>query len=145
MSRQLQVPLIYRLSLLYIEPVLALVGAYKLHFAPESYFSYMPSSSAYSPQSQIVCTQLAAAYVCFSVIEALVLRSTNDIKVWRSVVLALLLCDIGTAYAAWVEMGGDVFWWPWRWEGMDRATMTLTAGPLAVRAAFLLGVGLGKG
>lgn len=102
----------------------------------------MPSSAHYTPTSQIAYDQLAATYLCFGVMEALVLRCTHDMKVWRAVVFALFLCDLGTGYAAWAEMGTREFWCPWVWEGRDGVMMGMNWVPLVVRAAFLLGIGI---
>jgi len=123
-----QIPFLYRLWHLYLEPLIALSGAYHLALHPALYFSYMPASAHYSPASRIVYNQLASAYLAFAVIEALVLRSTDDIRVWKTVMWALLVCDAGHAYASWVEMGTRGFWCAWEWGGKDAVTMGLTGG-----------------
>jgi hypothetical protein len=123
---------------------MALSGVYYLHCAPEEYFAYMPRSARYAAESQIVYNQLAASYVFFALIEGLVLRSTQDLRVWRAVVLALLVCDLGHIYAAWLEMGTRGFLSVWTWRGHDAATMMSFIVPCVMRMAFLCGVGVGS-
>ena len=90
------IPLIYRLFFLYIEPASALVGAYFAHFDQSSYLSLTHSSTATSllsltPASSqlptgvsIIMSQLANLYLLFALNEALVLRSTTDLRVWKT-------------------------------------------------------------
>ena len=59
-------PFIYRLWHLYLEPFFALGGVYHLHWAPAQYFTFMPATSAYHPDSQIAYDQLASAYLFFA-------------------------------------------------------------------------------
>ena len=118
---------------------------YYLHWDPVRYFEYMPQTSHYSAESQIVYDQLAAAYFCFAIVEALVLRVAVDIRVWRAIVFALLVCDAGHVYAAWVEMGTRRFFLPWLWGLNDTATMLMTLAPFALRVAFLFEVGFHNG
>jgi hypothetical protein len=145
MSSASRIPRFYRIWHLWLEPWTALGGVYHLHCAPEQYFEYMPQTARYAPASQIVYDQLASSYLFFAAVEGFVLRSTDDVKVWRAVVFALLLCDAGHMYASWMEMGTRGFFLPWLWEGSDAMTMILTCGPFVLRSAFLLGVGFDRG
>jgi hypothetical protein len=104
----------------------------------------MPQTARYSPESQIICDQLAASYLFFAVIEGYVLRITNEKQVWRALVFALLLCDVGHLGAAWAEMGTQVLLSPWLWRGKDAVTMVTFAVPFVLRIAFLLEVGFKK-
>jgi hypothetical protein len=104
----------------------------------------MPATAQYSERSQLICDQLAAAYVFFAVIEGLVLRTTNDIQVWRTIIFALLVCDIGHLCATWTEMGRQDMLSPWSWRAIDGVTMFTFVAPFMLRVAFLLEVGLRK-
>jgi hypothetical protein len=139
-----QIPRIYRLWHLWLEPWTALGGVYHLHWTPEQYFAFMPHTARYASESQIVYDQLAASYLFFAAVEILVLRSTDDVKVWRAVVFALLLCDAGHMYASWMEMGARAFLLPWLWGESDAVTMVLTCVPFVLRVAFMLGVGFAR-
>lgn len=137
------IPPIYRYYHILIEPLMAVSGVCQLFFVPETYFSYMPASSSYHLDSRIICNQLASAYLFMAIVEALVLRvAKNDWKIWRAVVLALVVCDIGHVYASWVEMGNEEFFRPWMWGIKDGMGLILTIGPLLLRGAFLMGIKL---
>ncbi|RMZ73997.1 hypothetical protein GMOD_00004815 [Pyrenophora seminiperda CCB06] len=136
-------PFVYRLWHLYLEPVFALGGAYHLHLAPLEYFSYMPSTTAYSASSQILCDQLASAYLLFAFIEGVLLRVVDDKRTWKWILFGLILCDLGHCYAAWCAMGDDIFKAA-GWKGKDTVTNTLNIMPVLVRAAYLLGIGVPK-
>jgi hypothetical protein len=101
----------------------------------------MPQTARYAAESQIVYDQLAAAYLFFAVVEGLVLRTTRELRVWRAVVFALLLCDAGHLYATWLEMGTRDFVNAWNWRGHDAATMMTFIVPVVLRVAFLLNIG----
>lgn len=137
-----RIPFIYQLWHLRLEPLVALSGVYQLHWQPSYYFEWMPQTSRYSPESQIVYHQFAASYLLFAVVEALIPRVTNDVEDWMAVVLALLLSDAGHTYASWVEMGTRHFFCPWLWQGKDTIWMITFVAPSLLRAAFLLEVGL---
>ncbi|XP_014561450.1 hypothetical protein COCVIDRAFT_11953 [Bipolaris victoriae FI3] len=137
-------PFIYILWNLYLEPVFALGGVYKLLFGPESYFDFMPSTATYSASSQIVCNQLAAAYILFAFVEGVLLRVVDDKRTWRWILFGLLLCDLGHCYAAWCEMGYRLFG-PEGWGGKDGVTNSLNLLPVLIRMGYLLGIGVPEG
>jgi hypothetical protein len=101
----------------------------------------MPQTARYAAESQIVYDQLAASYLFFAIVEVLILRTTHELCVWRAVVFALLLCDAGHLYAAWLEMGTQAFFHAWNWRGHDAATMLSFIVPVVLRIAFLLNIG----
>src|SRR5436190_1542401 len=99
-SSSFVLPLPYRFFFLFLEPLLALAGAYVAHFQPQQYL-HLTSPSTFSASSpvplatQVVLSQLANLYFLFAVNEALVLRATADLRVWRTVLVALLVADVG--------------------------------------------------
>lgn len=130
-----------------IEPVSALVGAFYAHFKPLAYLrmthlSSSPSSPATIPLStNIVLTQLANLYLLFALNEALVLRSTSDLRVWRTVLFGLLLADFGHLYSVRM-LGVQMYWSFWTWNAMDWGNVGFVYLGAAMRMAFLAGVGL---
>jgi hypothetical protein len=144
MSQGSDIPKIYRIWHLYIEPVIAIFGAYTLHSLPELYFESMPRTAAYAPTSQLVYTQLAASYFFLATVEALVLRSTNNTRVWRAVILALTVCDAGHVYATVREVGIHGLKEAGGWRATEWTAVVATIVPLFLRIAFLLGIGFEK-
>ncbi|MCJ1389484.1 hypothetical protein MMC18_002341 [Xylographa bjoerkii] len=138
------IPLPYRILLLYVEPVAAFNGAILAHFFPAFYLAGMSPSattSSYSGPSQVIFDQLAACYLLFAFNEAVVLRSTSDIRVWKAMVLGILLCDVIHLYGTWEALGA-AFWDPRLWRMEDWVNLTMLYGPGGMRIALLMGVGL---
>ncbi|KAG5932247.1 hypothetical protein E4U53_001409, partial [Claviceps sorghi] len=88
--------LFYRLFFLLIEPVSALVGAFYAHYRQASYLGFLDAQSAavpplapgndaaspllLPPSTSVTMSQLANMHVLFALTEALVLRSTCDMR-----------------------------------------------------------------
>ncbi|KAK3697674.1 hypothetical protein LTR37_017323 [Vermiconidia calcicola] len=139
-------PLLYRLFFLYIEPVATAVGAYYAEFEQHEYMQLTYSSSAaaafgVSTRESIVLTQLANLYFVFALNEALVLRTTNDLRVWRAFLLGLLIADFGHCYSV-NKVGIEVYYEFWKWNSMYWGNLGFVYVGAAMRTSFLLGLGL---
>lgn len=141
-QRILHMHFLYRAVILYFEPLGALVGTTLLHVQPDVFLGGMDPVAKYAPDNQVIYHQLAAAYLLFAFNEAVLLRATNDVQIWRYVLVGILLCDALHLYGSWAALGGSVFWNPqnWRWE--DWFNLGTLWAQSAVRVAFLAGVGL---
>ncbi|KAH7401760.1 hypothetical protein DE146DRAFT_440768 [Phaeosphaeria sp. MPI-PUGE-AT-0046c] len=127
------IPTIYRVYHLYLEPVFALSGAVQLAFFPANFHAATPTTTPYVPAAQHTYNQLAVCYVFIAMFEGGFLRRHEDRKVWNGALLLMLMCDIGHFLAdAWEE-------WPPRGLGWV-ATGTLVVG-MVLRVGFLMGVG----
>jgi len=145
-SRIPSIPLIYRLFFLYIEPVATAVGAYYAHFRQQEYLQLTYASTGTellgpSIREGIVLTQLANMYFVFALNEALVLRSTLNLDVWRIFLLGLLIADFGHLYSV-NTVGVDVYWKFWEWNSMYWGNLGFVYVGAALRSCFLAGVGL---
>lgn len=140
-------PLIYRLFFLIIEPISALVGAYYAHFNQDEYLTLTHAPSALSPLplgTTIAMSQLANLYFLFALNEALVLRSTSDLRVWKTVLFCLLIADLGHLYTV-RGLGPDIYWSLAKWNAIDWGNIPFVYLGAAMRVAFLANIGLGKG
>lgn len=141
-------PLLYTLFFLYIEPVATAVGAYYAHFQQSEYMrlTYPWTTTAVlgvSTPESIVLTQLANLYFVFALNEALVLRATTDLKVWRMFLLGLLIADFGHVYSVRV-VGPEVYYRFWEWNSMYWGNLGFVYVGATMRTAFLMGIGLGR-
>jgi hypothetical protein len=134
------IPLLYRLFFLYIEPVATAVGAYYAALDQRAYMHLtLPSASgsllgtSISTRESIVLYQLANLYFVFALNEALVLRATSDVRVWKVFLFGLLLADFGHL-ASVAPVGLDVYYRFWGNLGF------VYVGAL-MRSCFLMGVG----
>ncbi|KAF2740378.1 hypothetical protein EJ04DRAFT_507915 [Polyplosphaeria fusca] len=141
MASELYIPLPYRLLLLYIEPLFAFNGALLCLFSPALFLQTFTTAS-YRADHQVMFDQLAATYILFAFNQAVVLRITKDLQVWKAIILGILMCDIVHLYAAWNVMGTEAFVNPsfWRWE--EVVNFSLLYGPGVLRIAFLLEIGV---
>ncbi|RSM15080.1 hypothetical protein CDV31_005160 [Fusarium ambrosium] len=142
MKLSYNIPTLYRLLFLYLEPLLAIGAAIQTHFAPKIFLNTMSQTSEYAPDNQVIYDQVAALYTLFAFNEAVLLRLTNDIRVWKGVFIGIFICDILHLYASWASLGADVFWNPSAWRVEDWANLGALWGLGVVRVAFLTGVGL---
>ncbi|KAI9862724.1 MAG: hypothetical protein M1813_004220 [Trichoglossum hirsutum] len=139
-------PLPYRFFFLFLEPLLALTGAYVAHFHPQQYL-HLTSPSTFAASSpvplttRVVLSQLANLYLLFAVNEALVLRATADLRVWRTVLVGLLVADLGHLWSL-RELGAGVYWKVGRWSVMDWGNVGAVYIGALMRVCFLCGVGL---
>ncbi|RKU47961.1 hypothetical protein DL546_002831 [Coniochaeta pulveracea] len=144
-ASKFSVPLVYRLFFLIIEPISALVGAYYAHLDQTTYLNLTHASSAPSlipTGTSIVLSQLANLYSLFALNEALVLRSTSDIRVWKTVLFCLLVADIGHLYTV-RQLGPQIYWSVTKWNAIDWGNIPFVYLGAILRVAFLCNVGLG--
>ncbi|KAH8673548.1 hypothetical protein BX600DRAFT_207711 [Xylariales sp. PMI_506] len=145
----LSLPVPYRLFFLLIEPVSALVGAYYAHFQQDAYLSMTHAASAPAAAAgiptgtSIVLSQLANLYLLFALNEALVLRATSDLTVWKTVLFGLLVADLGHLYSV-SEAGWHVYWDVLGWNKMYWGNVGFVYLGASMRIAFLSGIGLSK-
>ncbi|KAF2178478.1 hypothetical protein K469DRAFT_731511 [Zopfia rhizophila CBS 207.26] len=142
MTTQLpHIPLPYRILLLWLEPFLAFNGALLCHFNPTSFLNTMSETAVYAPSNQVVYDQLAATYVLFAWNQAVVLRLSKDIRIWKAIVLGIMVCDTIHLYASWRVMGTEMFVQPWLWRPEDWVNLALLYGPVTLRLLFIMEVG----
>ena len=141
-------PLAYRLFFHYIEPVCTLAGAIAAALTPQKYLemtyaSPTPGLATVSTGTHVVLRQLGNLYLAFALNEALVLRATNDLKVWRAFLLVLLIADFGHLLSV-LPVGANIYYSLNKWGPMDWGNLGFVYLGAATRICFLSGVGLGK-
>ncbi|KAH9903616.1 hypothetical protein F4778DRAFT_91697 [Xylariomycetidae sp. FL2044] len=147
--RQTVLPLVYRLFFLIVEPLSALVGAFYAHFRQAEYLGLTthaaaPALTVVPPGTSTVLSQLANLYLLFALNEALVLRATGDLRVWKTVLFGLLIADLGHLYAVGAQGGSWVYWDAARWNAIDWGNVPFVYLGACMRLAFLAGIGLGR-
>lgn len=142
-------PFPYRLFFLVVEPISALVGAFFSHYRQSDYLRLLGatgvSEAAPSPDvtaTSVALSQLANMYLFFALNEALVLRSTTDMRVWSVVLFVLLLADLGHLYSV-SALGPRVYYDVLSWNAADVGNVPWVYAGATMRVCFLLGVGMG--
>lgn len=140
----LYIPLPYRILLLYVEPVFALNGAVLCVLFPSLFLNTFSPNLRYSFENQIIYDQLAATYCLFAFNQAVVLRITSDLRVWKAIILGILICDVVHFWAGMKLMVRDGNTAPWGWRPEDWVAVLSLVVPGAMRVAFLYDIGLKK-
>jgi hypothetical protein len=148
MAQSIQpLPLLYKLFFLYIEPVSTAAGtlysfdAFGLQTQYMSMTHPLTATTPLTTRESIVLNQLANMYFVFALNEALVLRATNDLRVWKVFLLGLLIADFGHLYSVHA-MGQGVYYQFWDWSAMYWGNLGFVYVGAAMRTAFLLGIGM---
>lgn len=144
-----QIPLIYQAFFLYIEPISTLVGAYYAWFQPQYYLHLTHQTSAPAIfgvpiGTEVVLRQLGNLYFAFALNEALVLRATSDLKVWRTLLFGLLIADAGHLYSC-LPLGTDYYYDFRSWNAIAWGNIAFVYCGATLRSCFLFGLGLGTG
>lgn len=139
----LRLPLAYRLFFLHLEPISALVGAYYTHFRQQRYLQLLHGATALVVPlaTSVAMSQLANMYLFFALNEALVLRATRDLRVWRAVPLVLLIADLGHLYPL-RQLGPGIYYNVMGWNAADVGNVPWVYAGASFRLCFLAGVGL---
>ncbi|KAI5465429.1 hypothetical protein BGZ63DRAFT_399899 [Mariannaea sp. PMI_226] len=137
---------IYRFFFFLVEPISALVGAYFSHFRQHEYLSLLNASS--TPEqvplsTSVALSQLANMYLFFALNEAIVLRSTADLRVWRAVLFVLLLADFGHLWSL-RQLGLGVYYDVAGWNVSDLGNVPWVYLGATMRMCFLAGIGMGE-
>jgi hypothetical protein len=117
------------------------------HFQPQTYLNLTHAASAPAIHipigTSIVLSQLANLYLLFAINEALVLRSTSDLRVWRTLLFGLLIADLGHLFSV-AKLGSDIYWRVQIWSAIDWGNVAFVYIGAMSRIAFLCSVGLGN-
>jgi hypothetical protein len=141
-------PLPYTLFFLTIEPLSTLTGAFYAWYRQHYYLALThaastPPAAAIPLSTSIVLSQLANLYLLLSLNEALVLRTTSDLRVWRTFLFGLLVADFGHVWTVREAIGWSGYVRVWEWNAIDWGNLGFVYVAAAMRVAFLMGVGMG--
>ena len=138
------IPLYYRSFFLFVEPCSTIIGAYYSCLQQQAYLDLTHAPSApiggIPLSTQIVLLQLSNLYFLFALNEALVLRSTADLRVWRTLLFGLLIADFGHLYSV-RALGSEIYWNVAKWNAIDWGNIGFVYAGALTRISFLLRVG----
>lgn len=143
------IPLIYKAFFLYIEPLSTIVGAYYAWFQPQYYLDLTHHASApgffgVPIGTEVALRQLANLYFAFTLNEALVLRATSDLRVWKTLLFGLLIADFGHLYSCF-PLGSSYYYDYQNWNAIAWGNIAFVYCGATLRTCFLLGFGMGTG
>ena len=143
------IPQYYQVFFLWVEPIITLLGAGAAAFFGHDYLvlthaETTPSKILGVPiATTVALRQLANLYLAFAINEFFVLRATNDLKVWRTVLTTLLIADVGHLLACYPAGGFGQYYNVLGWNAMDYGNLAFVYVGATFRSCFLAGVGMG--
>ena len=154
------IPLFYRIFFLYIDPLLCLAGIYIAFFDPHSYIqngtphaisSLIAATEELHPLTSNLIMALGSYSLFVFAMQILLLQQFKDapnginVQIWRIVMFGILLTDLGLLYGVYVA-DPEGFVNVAGWESGDWTNIGILGTVIAIRSAFLLGIGgVGKG
>jgi hypothetical protein len=136
------IPSFFRLFFTWLDPIICIWGAYMDFFDPTLVLSsHIPHPTADLGHAMIL-KQRGGGMLNFGFISAVLLRYTNDIKIWRIVQVSLLIVDFACFWAIWDVLGVQQRLSPSSWRAEDWGSIVITGTATLTRVLFLLGVGV---
>jgi len=142
------IPLIYCITFLYFEPLIAFLGACQALFLPTTLLAAQTPNAAayYRPELRPLTTQIAGGWLFLAFNDFVLLRVfSEDVKVWRYVLMGGLLCDIVFTASIIMDFGVKRFFDVRMWSVVDAGVILSTVLPMALKVTGALGVGMRKG
>lgn len=143
------IPQYYQIFFLWVEPISTLAGFIAAAFFGHDYLvmthaETTPSKILGVPiATTVALRQLANLYLAFALNEFFVLRATNDLKVWRTILAILLVADVGHLLACYPAGGFSQYYNVTQWNAMDYGNLAFVYVGATFRSCFLAGVGMG--
>ncbi|KAF2657318.1 hypothetical protein K491DRAFT_329589 [Lophiostoma macrostomum CBS 122681] len=132
----------YRLFFTWIDPIICVWGAYMDFFDPTLVLSsHIPQPTADIGHAMIL-KQRGGGMLNFGFISAVLLRYTNDLKIWRIVQIADFVVDLAYFWAAWDVLSAQQRLDPSTWRAEDWGSIAITGTATMTRIFFLLGIGV---
>ncbi len=142
------IPIFYRIFFLYIDPLICLLGVYTFFFDHPTYITNGTPHSLSStiqdqnltPLEKFLLSALGSYALCIFGVQILLLHQFHDVRIWRIVMFSILLTDLGLLYTVYT-VDPSAFWAVRGWTGGDWSNNGILGLVIAIRSAFLLGIG----
>ncbi|KAK8086935.1 hypothetical protein PG994_001909 [Apiospora phragmitis] len=136
------IPLTYRIIFNYAEPLMATLGAVQAVVAPRDLLRLSLPSVPYTTAMYPLFSQMCGAWLMFAFHDVVTLRIYQHVHIWKHILGAAILSDLGYVASLVQSMGLAWFCSPLRWDGANAFTVVSTLLPLLAKIFFVLGVGL---
>lgn len=145
----------HRIGFTWIEPILAIGGVIQTLFTPYKYLAIAhpnltwlldtpnATNALVRPALQTLFTCIAGGWSILTFNDVVTLRVfSREPRVWQCIIAAHLISDTVYCLALIQDVGAAQFFNPMTWNAMDWLTQLTTLPPMALKIAFLLGVGV---
>jgi hypothetical protein len=130
----------------FIEPFLALNGAILAIFSPKAFLdSVLPLSTSKAPEAETtpflryLLVYIGSLYLFVAYLKVVLLRNQSDTRIWRIVVVGLILSDLGHLGAIQILLPGfEIYWNVPLWRVEDWCNIGILLLAFAMRILYLL-------
>jgi hypothetical protein len=138
---------LFQLFFCYVEPFMAVSGAFLATFTPESFLNtILPLSSSgavttieVTPLVQYLLVLVASLYCLLAALQFFLLRRQYDSGTWRVAMMGMLAGDLGHLGAIQVVVPGyDIYWKVWLWRMEDWSNIGILFLCISMRVGYLL-------
>ena len=139
------IPAFYRVAFTWFDPLVTLWSAYTVFTDPDTVVdSYAPNVRR-DPNLDMFFQQTAGYTLALCFLQTVLLRATDEVRVWKILQWAILIVNVATLYSLhWglsnqgrLAMGG--------WRGEDWACLLIALIPMLYRLAFIAEIGFPSG
>ncbi|KAF9692457.1 hypothetical protein EKO04_009333 [Ascochyta lentis] len=135
------IPSFYRVFFTIIDPIICIWGAYMDFFDPRMVLSSHILADTPDIGHVMILKQRGGAMLSFGFTSAVLLRYTQDIKIWHLVQIALLIVDFAYFPAVFGALNEQMRVLPETWRAEDWGSLAITGTATLVRLAFLARAG----
>ncbi|KAI9792566.1 MAG: hypothetical protein M1816_002086 [Peltula sp. TS41687] len=138
MSRETTaIPLFYRIFFTWIDPLNAIWAAYGHFFQPDMVLNAYIPDSARNPPHDMLFQHLGGALLNIAFVDAVLLRYTDDVRVWKIVQAGVLILDWVMIYSLWDALARQGRLQPAVWRLEDWGCVVMNGFITAVRSLFI--------
>jgi hypothetical protein len=146
-----KIPSWYRIFFLYIDPLIGSSGLY-IYFFDHPFFlkqgipSTLSKTAEYTPLVRYLLFALGSHFIAITAMQVYLLQAYKDapnglnVRIWKFVQVAILLVDLGLLGTI-VDVDPVLARSPARWEQGEWSNFGILGLVIAMRSAFLLGIG----
>ncbi len=131
------IPIFYRTFFTYVDPLVALWGAYMNFFTPDTVLNSFVPNATRNPAHDMLFQQLGGGLLNIAFVSAVLLRHTSDIKIWKIVQWSILIVDVVGLYSLWDALGRQGRLDPRGWRGEDWGCVGITGSVTVLRMMFI--------
>lgn len=134
----------YHVWFKWVDPLVLVCSVYTLVFTPQIMIDAFisPSVSVYNPDQEFLVHQLAAMFAFMAITLGGILHVSQDIKVWRVIIAAVLLADIAMLAGVYASLKQQDRLRLDAMRSADWGNILFTELVTAIRIFFLLGIGV---
>jgi len=140
-----RIPTFYRVAFTWFDVLISAGTAVMAYARPQIFTEmYVRSMVAHTEEIAVVIWCIGAMFAYHAIIQGVVLRYTDDLRVWKASQFATLVLDWQMVFILYAAAQRQGTLDPASWTANDWGSWILTAGVIVIRTMFLLDVGIAK-